>query len=395
MGFIDRRKKKKQTFSAVQTACTERRSVHPFTELNGYVPLKTAQHGLYAAMREAIPIIDAAILKTVRLVGDFTVKCQSVQVQRQLGNFLKNVQVGGCACGIMPFLSSYLEQMLTYGTAVGEIVLSADGRSIGALYNADLDNIVLRAEQNPLEATVYCRDDAGRCIPAQYQALLCVTPLNPKPGSLAGTSVLSGLPFVSGILLKILHTIGVNWERVGNVRFAVTYKPSGDVSERAFTRERAQQIADQWGKAMRNTGQISDFVSVGDVNIRVIGADNQVLDSEVPVRQILEQIVAKLSIPPFLLGLSWSSTERMSSQQADILTSELEYYRNLLNPVIQKICSLWLRLHGFEETFEVCWSNINLQDEVELANARLLRAQAEKTERETQGGTQNEAGANY
>ena len=85
----------------------------------------------------------------------------------------------------------------------------------------------------------------------------------------------------------------------------------------------------------------------------------------------------------------------MSSQQADILTSELEYYRNLLNPVIQKICSLWLRLHGFEETFEVCWSNINLQDEVELANARLLRAQAEKTERETQGGTQNEAGANY
>lgn len=179
------------------------------------------------------------------------------------------------------------------------------------------------------------------------------------------------------------------------MRFAVTYKPSGDVSERAFTRERAQQIADQWGKAMRNTGQISDFVSVGDVNIRVIGADNQVLDSEVPVRQILEQIVAKLSIPPFLLGLSWSSTERMSSQQADILTSELEYYRNLLNPVIQKICSLWLRLHGFEETFEVCWSNINLQDEVELANARLLRAQAEKTERETQGGTQNEAGANY
>ena len=30
---------------------------------------------------------------------------------------------------------------------------------------------------------------------------------------------------------------------------------------------------------------VSDFVSVGDVNIRVIGADNQVLDSEVPVRR--------------------------------------------------------------------------------------------------------------
>ena len=45
-----------------------------------------------------------------------------------------------------------------------------------------------------------------------------------------------------------------------------------------------------------------------------------------------------MGIPPFLLGLTWSSTERMSSQQADILTSELEAYRRLLNPVIEKIC---------------------------------------------------------
>ena len=59
------------------------------------------------------------------------------------------------------------------------------------------------------------------------------------------------------------------------------------------------------------------------MGIKVIGADNQVLDSQVPVRQMLEQIVAKLGVPPFLLGLSWSTTERMSAQQADLLTSEL------------------------------------------------------------------------
>ena len=33
-------------------------------------------------------------------------------------------------------------------------------------------------------------------------------------------------------------------------------------------------------------------------------------------RQMLEQLVAKTGLPPFLLGLSWSSTERMSAQQA-------------------------------------------------------------------------------
>ena len=39
-------------------------------------------------------------------------------------------------------------------------------------------------------------------------------------------------------------------------------------------------------------GDISDFVAVGNVKIQTIGADNQILDSEVPVRQMLEQIIA-------------------------------------------------------------------------------------------------------
>ena len=50
-------------------------------------------------------------------------------------------------------------------------------------------------------------------------------------------------------------------------------------------------------------GAIKDFVAVGDVDIKVIGADNQMIGTEVPVRQMLEQIVAKLGMPPFLLGL--------------------------------------------------------------------------------------------
>ena len=74
---------------------------------------------------------------------------------------------------------------------------------------------------------------------------------------------------------------------------------------------------------------VSDFVAVGDVSIRAIGADGQQMESDVPVRQMLEQIVAKLGVPPFLLGLSWSSTERMSSQQADMLTNELTAYRRI------------------------------------------------------------------
>ncbi|HRR78532.1 MAG TPA: serine/threonine protein phosphatase, partial [Ruminococcus sp.] len=91
-------------------------------------------------------------------------------------------------------------------------------------------------------------------------------------------------------------------------------------------------------------------------------------------------IVAKLSIPPFLLGLSWSSTERMSSQQADILTSELEYYRRLLTPVICDIGNAFLAASGWDAVCHVEWSNINLQDESVLAESRLKNAQAREIE---------------
>ena len=131
-------------------------------------------------------------------------------------------------------------------------------------------------------------------------------------------------------------------------------------------------------------GSQNDFVAVGDVSIQVIGADKQILDSEVPVRQMLEQIVAKLGVPPFLLGLSWSSTERMSSQQADILTSELEAYRRLLNPVIDRICTLWIRLHGRTEPFDIVWNDITLQDATELAQADLTRARTALVQAQTQ-----------
>jgi hypothetical protein len=353
---------------------------HPFGELGRYVPLADGESRLYAALREAVPLIDAALDKTVRLAGGFCVRCEERAAQEGLRRFLQEVPVGACGQGVDAFLDAYLNQLLTFGTAVGELVPRRDGRGIAALYNADLEDIALRAGASPLAAEVCIKRTDGTLAPVPRPDLVLVSALRPRPGKLRGDSVLRGLPFVSGVLLKIYHSIGVNWERVGNVRFAVTCKPGADPGERAFARERAEQMAREWGRAMRGDGGVSDFVAVGDVDVRVIGADNQILDSAVPVRQLLEQIVAKLGIPPFLLGLSWSTTERMSSEQADMLTSELESYRRLLTPVIGRICSLWLRMNGFAERFAVEWQNINLQDEVELANARLRNAQAAEIE---------------
>ncbi|MCR5652885.1 MAG: phage portal protein [Ruminococcus sp.] len=376
LNFFNRNKNHPNGEAAVSPA-PQSSMTHPFEIINNYSPLTAVELELYSSLREAVPVIDAALDKTVRLVGNFEVITEDKKARKALKTFLSEVKCTGGNRGIYPFVTTYLNELLTYGEAVGEIVLSSDNSTIEALYNASLKDVRIAADRNPLNLIV-CKND-GNLTPALYQELLLPTLMNPVPGTVRGTSVLKSLPYVSGIILKIFDSIGKNWERVGNVRFSVTYKP--DANSAAVTKKQAQQIADEWSKAMRS-GEVCDFISVGDVSVKVIGADNQVLNCDVPIRHLTEQIVAKLGLPPFVLGLSWSTSERMSIQQADILTSELEYYRSLLTPIIAKICRLFLRLNGFNDEVEVKWDLINLQDEVELSQARLNNARAAQLEQD-------------
>ncbi|MCI8301341.1 MAG: serine/threonine protein phosphatase, partial [Oscillospiraceae bacterium] len=223
-------------------------------------------------------------------------------------------------------------------------------------------------------------NEFGQIKPLPYQQLLLFTPFNPEAHAPYGVSLLRSMPFLTELLSKIYHAIGVNWERMGNVRFAVVYKPGDGEWERGMAQERSRQLASEWSRAMESTrsGSVRDFVAVGDVDIRVIGADNQILDSSVPVRQILEQLVSKTGIPPFMLGLSWSSTERMSTQQADLLTTEMTAIRRALTPAVERICRMWLRMHGYGCAFRVVWDDINLQDLLEEAKAGWYREQTRK-----------------
>lgn len=338
------------------------------------LPAGAGERELYRALRQSVPIIDAAIYKMRRLIGDFRVSCPDPEVQERLQEFLDGVQVNAGGTGINEFLGIYLEELITYGNAVGEMVMA--GGQIGALYNAGLRDLDLE-DDGALGMRVSVREPGGRR-ECGHRELLLVSALNPEAGSLWGVSLLRGLPFVSSVLLQIYQTLGTNWERMGNVRFAVTCKPDGAPGGAI---ERARQMAKEWKNAM-SSQEPRDFVAVGDVSIKAIGPDNQMLESDVPVRQMLEQIVAKLGLPPFLLGLSWSSTERMSSQQADVLTSELEAYRRILTPVVLKVCRTWLMLEGLPTDCQVVWDEITMQDEVDHANARYYTARARKLERE-------------
>ena len=376
-------KRKKKVSKAIIQLAPVRGKEHPFALISSYQPLGNVELELYSSLREAVPLIDAAIAKLNRLIGTFTVECENKSTQKQVEEFFREVNVCQGNRGIGTFISTYFDQLLTYGEAVGEIVLDSSRNGIKALYNTNLRDVTLYPHKDTMELVAY-KNDNGVEKKLPYQSLILTTLLNPEPGRAKGTSILKGLPFVSEILLKIFNSVGQNWERVGNIRFAVTYKPDSNSGTTAYTKENAQQIADEWSRVMGDKNNTCDFVSVGDVSIKTIGADNQILDCDVPIRRITEQIVAKLSVPPFLLGLSWSTTERMSSQQADILTSELEYYRETLNPVILKIARMFLNLKGIDEKLTVSWNHINLQDELELSEARLNNANALKIEKEVE-----------
>lgn len=333
---------------------------------------------LYDALRCAVPVVDAALRKIVRLSGGFRLTADEPAAQALLDAFAADVPVNGAGSSLQLFADQMLDSLLTYGNAVGEMLTDEDGFP-AALMTAHPRVLLLEPEADG-SCIMLRRSRDGKPVPLRNPERILFAALDPPAGSVCGVSVLRGLPAVADILLRIYDCIGKNYTRAGNVRYAVTYQPDGDAA--AFAKDHAKEIAAAWRDGIRAAeyGEVQDFVAVGHVDIKVIGAENQLFDTNVPVRQLLEQIVSKLSIPPFLLGFSWATTERMSSQQADILTSELEYFRRILTPLLRKIGAAVLRGAGFDLVPQVEWNLINLQDETELAEARLKNAQAAEIE---------------
>ena len=361
------------------TAVCQLRSgnAHPFGAIRGFTPLGGGEERVYRQMREAIPVLDAAVAKLVRLSGGFSVKCRSAEAQKALETFLKNVPCGRGQVGIDSFLGAYVDSLLTYGRAIGEMVVS--GGKLRAVCWGDVTTLEMQEGENSLETAIWGMDEKGLMRPLKYQNLLLFTTMNPEPAHPYGVSMFRGMPFLAEILMKIYTAIGSNWERAGNVRYSVICK-GGEDMDPALVQERGKQMAAEWARAMEDSknGTVRDFVAVGDVQIKVIGGEAPILDSQVPVRQILEQLVAKTGLPPFLLGLNWSTTERMSTQQADLLTSELWALRRTVEPAVVKICKTYLALEGLDPNVQILWNDISLQDITEEAKAELYAAQAAK-----------------
>ena len=201
---------------------------HPFGMLGGYTALGGGEAALYRTIRQAVPVLDAAVGKLVRLTGGFTAVCADKQAQRRLRECLRTVPVGRGQYGIECFLSAYLDSLLTYGRTIGEMVLS--GGELAAVCWGDVTRIHVCEGENPLDFSlgVY---ESGKFKALPYPALLLFSTWNPEPENPYGVSLFRSMPFLTDVLLKIYNTIGVNWERAGNVRYSVVYRPKDGAAD--------------------------------------------------------------------------------------------------------------------------------------------------------------------
>ena len=150
--------------------------------LSGYVPLGGGEERLYRAIREAVPVVDAAVMKLIRLTGGFTVACGDERAQREIAEFIRTVPVGRGQFGLNAFVDSYLDSMITCGRAVGEIVTDGN-RDIAAVLCGDVSDVLIREGATPLDFAVCVRDSGGQVRPLPRQELLLFTPFNPEADS--------------------------------------------------------------------------------------------------------------------------------------------------------------------------------------------------------------------
>ena len=152
--------RKKQKKAGVAAVCQLRSgNVHPFTDLRGFVPLGGGEERIYRQLREAIPVLDAAVGKLVRLSGGFQVKCKNPAAQQKLEYFLRNVPCGRGQVGIDSFLGGYVDSLLTIGRAVGEIVVAGD-RVRGVCWG-DATALEIQQDGSPMDIVLWGPDDTG------------------------------------------------------------------------------------------------------------------------------------------------------------------------------------------------------------------------------------------
>jgi hypothetical protein len=331
-------------------------------------------------MRDGIPIIGVGIQNLRRLIGSPKIRfgAPNSRRQKEWDNWAKGVKVGKVGKGFNVFVSSFVDSLLQNGFSAAEIVPYRSRSDIYALLPISGEVVVVKSTEDPTEFILAEHQQMEpEPVPYPIQDWIVYSAYEAEPENPYGKGLLTGLPFLADILLTVFYATGRNWERFGDLKYSLEFNfPDGVAPKDA--QEFIDKTKKSWTEAMSKTraGKVQDFFGTY-VKVSVVGADAKQLDMEIPVRNILEQIVAKTGLPPFVFGFSWSSRESMSKTQADILTSLIDDWREMITPAIVHIIDWWCRFRGYPLDYEIVWDEVSLADIEGMANAELTNARAE------------------
>jgi len=382
---------------------------------SGYIA-RVVSPALFEVLRESLPVLDAAIDRLVTLDGVPEIEGDNQALVDEIREWAENVQCGDTEIGLPAFVRNWRNEIHEQGFGLGEWVYSDDGRDIVRLNVADSKavhfgrkkdetlGVYFSPKYRPRYISDVATDGVNQILSGRAAANLSASVLtgqgfkelnmsnkrimayrSENGGDPYGVSLMRSMEFVAKTLLTIENGMLNSWERFGDPSFHIHYKAAGRVDAPTLE-SRRKTIAANFAAAItgKRAGHTADFVTAVDkdseMSISVIGHEGQVLDIEMPARHVLEQIVAKTGLPPWMLGLIWGTSERLAKFQSELLKQESDTRTSFERPHVEAVIAAMLRARGRTwkaGDWKVEYNKPNLSDEVAKAQAKFMNAQAD------------------
>ncbi len=357
-------------------------------------------------------MIDGGINRLVTLDGIVRVRGTNERLVKLIREqLMPSIPVNDNEKGLQAFYASQGNEIYEQGFSVGECVMDKRGRELVGLRVADSKGVAFRRVDGVLrtyyrppsprrggrrdgtdEVETVLRNQGMAALPNSVQHEFVELPADrllyatyqSEASNPYGTSIIRSVEFVSQILLRIHNATGHVWDRFGDPPMQLTYKTKGARLQQGELDKRRDKLAGELQRVLnaKRSGNSADFVqAIGPddtIEVKVIGGDAKPLEIEMPARHMVEQILAKFGLPSWMLGVQWSTAERMADQQSEMALQESRTRFERRLPGLTAIVETWLRGRG--ETWspgdwQLHQELPSLRDEVKRAQADFLRAQ--------------------
>lgn len=359
--------------------------------LGEYYPLNKDLR-LYRLIREIVSFLDVAIIKLTMYVGDFEIYSDDTKTQELLREWKER----GCKTnyfqrGLREWLKQMVESTLALGMGIGEYVDNGSLYGETWLFNGNAEYIRFMPDEENGIALGYQPEGTNRAQKFEDQERVFYTAFDQRDGNPFGYSIFNSLNFVSRIYTRLNESLHNQAWRLGDPVYFSTVMGDGTVEddpEQELAESISNNIRGQFDaiNELKNAGQVGDMHVWGpngfDIKIQMLGADGSVpiMDFEFPSRMVIEQMTAKMLLPPWDYGLyNWNSNYKMSDAQQAALKGALMDHRSTLNPIIERILNRQaIKFGSSGRKWFIRWNEIEFTDRSERAKAMHLEASAQE-----------------